>query len=347
MSFIIRGLLLSFFAGCSICYIIPNFSDSFTDTSDYSNLFTDTSNSVVVNSPIDTSNAVFASLPTDVDQPHSSEFAATDISTNTAQNPNLNTGIMDLTSNDNRLALANSVIDENLFLNPSGDQLSAPTSPSQLIAGGDGGIDLLGMGAQGLAILAASIAYFAAQLANSDQSMRMGHEGDASSGARLNTDSKRKRLCPEVPYGWHTVPTCDTGRVVYVAELPGYLLDGYHICMFFSYLHPTCKLEPESSSLTDHFLHVSRSDKGSCPESKYPQVTYWCCDEEGMRRRKAPARWVSSQAPFWFCVAPGSLLQLIHKVRGRTIVYLFLFRKLLLFPNLLEGLALRGTRANP
>lgn len=347
MSFIIRGLLLSFFAECCICYIVPNLSNSFTDTSDYSNWFTDTSNSVVANSPIDTSNAVFASLPTDVDQPYSSEFAATDISTNTAQTPNLNTGITDLTSNDNRLALANSVADENLFLNPSGNELSAPTSPSLLIAGGDGGIDILGMGAQGLAILAASIAYYAAQLANSGQSTTMGQPGALSNGARLNTDSKRKRLCPEVPYGWHTVPTCDTGRVVYVADLSGYLLDGYHICMLPSYLHPTCKFESEASSLTDHFLHVSRSDKGSCPESKYPQVTYWCCDEDGMRRRKPPARWVSSQAPFWFCVAPGSLLQLILKVRGRMIVYLFLCSQLLLFPNLLEGLALRSSRANP
>lgn len=264
MPFIIRGLLLlSFFAECSTCYIIPDFSDSLTDTSDYSNWFTDTSNSVVINSPIDTSNAVAANLPTDADQPHSSEFAATSISINAAQAPNLNTGVTDLTSSDNRLALGNPVNDENLFLNPSGVELSAPTSPSYQIAERDGGIDLLKMGGEGLEILGASLLYVAVKLANFPPSRSPDREGRTVTGAN-SYSSKHKRLCPDPPYGLvYTVPTCDEGIVLYVEGLEGYILDGWTIY------------------------------KGSCPQSKYPQVAYWCCDKEGMRRRKPPSRNVS------------------------------------------------------
>ncbi|MCJ1263210.1 hypothetical protein MMC22_003080, partial [Lobaria immixta] len=230
MPFTIRGLLLlSFFAECSTCYIIPDFSDSFTDTSDYSNWFTDTSNSVVINSLIDTSNAVAANLPTDADQPHSSEFAATSISINAAQTPNLNTGVTDLASSANRLALTNPVMDENLFLNPSGVELSAPTSPSYQIAEGDGGIDLLKMGGRGLEILGASLLYIGAQLANFPPSRSPDREGRTVTGAN-SYDSKRKRLCPDPPYGLvYTVPTCDEGIVLYLEELEGYILDGWTI----------------------------------------------------------------------------------------------------------------------
>ena len=34
-------------------------------------------------------------------------------------------------------------------------------------------------------------------------------------------------------------------------------------------------------------LHGSKLDKGTpCEKSKYPSVAYWCCDEDGLKKRR-------------------------------------------------------------
>lgn len=256
-----RLLLLALFAECSTSYIIPDFSNSFTGPVDSGISTSDASN------PIDTFNSVAANPPTNVDQTFDQIFGTTDLSITAAANPSLIPGVTDPPLYDSRLALANIIDGDNLSLGPSGDELSPSTSPtSYQVAGGDEAIDLAIMGLEGLTILAASVTYWTQQLGSLVQSQleapaqapapppahahapppALAHgqaANRASAGkviadtARVTIETKKKSLCPVMPYTYHNLPLCETGTVLWSLNYQFFVLIGVTPCTFLLSFH--------------------------------------------------------------------------------------------------------------
>ena len=255
-----RGLLFpALLAECSTSYIIPDFSNSFTGPADSGISTSDTSN------PIDAFNAVAANPPTNVDQTFDQIFGTTDLSITVAANPNLIPGVTDPPIYDSRLALANPIDGDNLFLGPSGDDLSPSTSPSSYqVAGGDEAIDLAIMGVEGLTLLAASVTYWTQQLGSLVQSqleapaqapappparahapppaLAHGQAANRAGGvvvndiARVTVNTKKKGFCPVMPYTYHNLPFCDTGTVLWSPTFRFFVLIGVTPCTFFTFI---------------------------------------------------------------------------------------------------------------